>query len=64
MAVEVRPGATTTLLNRRATPPAHQHDGQPKIAADANHVDRTTLLPKRGPQAPGGGKDKPGQKQH
>jgi hypothetical protein len=61
--VEVRPGATTTLMNRRATPPAHQRDGQPKIAADPSQVDRTTLLPKRGPQAANGGKDKQGQKQ-
>ena len=51
VALEVRPGATTTLLTKRATPPAHQLDGQPKIAADPNHVDHTTLLPKRGPQA-------------
>jgi hypothetical protein len=59
VALEVRPGATTTLMTRRATPPAHQRDGQPKIAADSSHVDGTTLLPKRGPQAPdGGGKDK------
>jgi len=65
VAVEVRPGATTTLMNRKATPPAHQKDGQPKIAADPSHVDRTTLLPKRGPQAPdGGGKDKQDKKQH
>jgi hypothetical protein len=62
VAVEVRPGATTTLLTRRPTPPAHQRDGGPKIAADSTHVDRTTLLPKRGPQAPGGGASKAGQK--
>ena len=41
-----RPGVTTTLLTRRATPPAHQHDGAFKIAAGPNAVDRTTLLPK------------------
>ena len=41
-----RPGVTTTLLTRRATPPAHQHDGALKIAAGPNAVDRTTLLPK------------------
>jgi hypothetical protein len=40
-------GVTTTLLSRRAAPPAHQHDGAPKIAAGPNAVDRTTLLPKR-----------------
>jgi hypothetical protein len=33
-------------MTRRATPPAHQHDGAPKIAAGPNSVDRTTLLPK------------------
>jgi len=44
-------GATTTLLTKRAAPPAHQHDGQPKIAAGPGVVDRTTLLPKKGPQA-------------
>ena len=41
-----RPGVTTTLMTRRAAPPAHQHDGAPKIAAGPNSVDRTTLLPK------------------
>jgi hypothetical protein len=41
-----RPGVTTTLMTRRATPPAHQHDGAPKIAVGPNAVDRTTLLPK------------------
>jgi hypothetical protein len=42
----VRPGVTTTLLTRRASPPAHQHDGGPKIATGPNSVDRTTLLPR------------------
>jgi hypothetical protein len=46
-ATPVRPGVTTPLLTRRATPPAHQPDGQPKIAAGPNAVDRKTLLPKR-----------------
>lgn len=41
-----RPGVTTTLLTRRAAPPAHQHDGGLKIATGPNSVDRTTLLPK------------------
>ena len=45
-AAQQRPGVTTTLLTRRATPPAHQLDGAPKIAAGPNSVDRTTLLPK------------------
>ncbi|MEP6505343.1 MAG: DUF3106 domain-containing protein [Betaproteobacteria bacterium] len=46
-ATPARPGVTTTLLTRRAAPPAHQRDGGPKIAAGPNAVDRTTLLPKR-----------------
>jgi hypothetical protein len=41
-----RVGVTTTLLTRRATPPAHQREGAPKIAVGPNAVDRTTLLPK------------------
>jgi len=46
-----RPGTTTTLLTKRTAPPAHQHDGQPKISAGPGVVDRATLLPKKGPQA-------------
>jgi hypothetical protein len=49
--LQASPGATTTLLTKRAAPPAHQHDGQPKIAAGPGYVDRATLLPKKGPQA-------------
>lgn len=41
-----RPGVTTTLLTRRAAPPAHQREGAPKIAVGPNAVDRKTLLPK------------------
>ena len=48
-----RPGATTTLLTRRASPPAHQREGSPKIAVGPNAVDRTTLLPKRATVAAG-----------
>ena len=32
-------------------PPAHQPAGMPKIAATPEFVNRSTLLPKRGPQA-------------
>jgi hypothetical protein len=46
-------GATTSLITKTATPPAHQPAGQPKIAASPKRVDRTTLLPKSGPQAAG-----------
>lgn len=49
--VQIRPGATTQLVSRTATPPAHHQPGMPKIAASAHFVDPMTLLPKRGPQA-------------
>lgn len=49
--VQASPGATTRLMTRPAAPPAHHQPGQPKIAATPNQVDRSTLLPKRGPQA-------------
>lgn len=49
--VQAKPGATTTLMTRPATPPAHQTPGQPKIDAVPGSVDRHTLLPKHGPQA-------------
>ena len=49
--VQAKPGATTTLITRSPTPPAHQQPGQPKIVATPNKVDRSTLLPKGGPQA-------------
>ena len=49
-----RPGVTTPLLTRRATPPAHQREGGLKIAAGPNSVDRTTLLPKHASVAAAG----------
>jgi Protein of unknown function (DUF3106) len=48
--VQAAPGATTTLITKRAVPPAHQQTGLPKIAATPEFVDRATLLPQRGPQ--------------
>jgi len=48
--VQATPGATTTLVTRQPAPPAHQQTDMPKIAATPGFVDRTTLLPKRGPQ--------------
>jgi hypothetical protein len=48
--VQAAPGATTTLVTRQPAPPAHQQAGLPKIAATPGFVDRSTLLPKRGPQ--------------
>ncbi len=49
--VQIRPGATTQLVSRTNSPPAHHQPGLPKIAATGNFVDPLTLLPKRGPQA-------------
>lgn len=49
--VQAKPGATTTLMTKSPTPPAHQQPGQPKIVATPGQVDRSTLLPKGGPQA-------------
>ena len=48
--VQAKPGATTTLITRRPSPPPHQQVGLPKIAATPDFVDRTTLLPQKGPQ--------------
>jgi hypothetical protein len=49
--LQAAPGATTTLITRRPAPPAHQQSGMPKIAATPEFVQRSTLLPRRGPQA-------------
>jgi hypothetical protein len=49
-AVQAQPGATTTSIAKRASPPPHQQPGLTKIAASPGFVDKTTLLPKRGPQ--------------
>lgn len=48
--VQGKPGATTTSIAKRPTPPAHQQAGLPKIAATPTFVDPATLLPRRGPQ--------------
>ncbi|HEV7577747.1 MAG TPA: DUF3106 domain-containing protein [Caldimonas sp.] len=49
--VQAAPGATTTVITRRPAPPAHQQSGMPKIATTPEFVNRSTLLPRRGPQA-------------
>lgn len=49
--VQAQPGATTSLVTRTPAPPRHQQPGLPKIAATPGFVDKTTLLPRRGPQA-------------
>lgn len=51
--VQGNPGATTRLVNTPSKPPPYQQPGQPKIAATPKQVDRTTLLPRTGPQAAG-----------
>lgn len=48
--VQAQPGATTNLITKRPSPPAHQKAGMPKIAVAPGYVDQLTLLPKRGPQ--------------
>lgn len=48
--VQVEPGATTTLVGRPASPPAHSQPGMPRIAVTPGFVDPGTLLPSRGPQ--------------
>ena len=48
--VQAKPGATTTLVTKSPTPPAHHQPGMPKIAATPGFVNPTTLLPNRGPQ--------------
>jgi hypothetical protein len=48
--VQAKPGASTTLISKTATPPAHAQAGQPKIAAGSGEVDRSTLLPQPGAQ--------------
>lgn len=51
--VQAKPGATTTSIAKRASPPLHHQAGQPKIAATPTFVDPATLLPRRGPQGAG-----------
>lgn len=50
-AVQVKPGATTTLLSQKPQAPVHQQAGLPKVAATEGFVDPKTLLPRRGAQA-------------
>jgi hypothetical protein len=48
--VQAKPGASTTLISKPATPPPHAQAGQPKIAVDKGKVDRSTLLPQAAPK--------------
>ena len=49
--VQATPGATTRPITRPSTTPSHQQSGMPKIVASPEFVNRSTLLPRRGPQA-------------
>jgi Protein of unknown function (DUF3106) len=49
--VQAKPGATTTLISKPPSPPAHQPSGSPKIAATPDYVDKKTLLPQTGAQS-------------
>jgi hypothetical protein len=48
--VQAQPGVSTSLVSRQPAPPPHQQTGLPKIAATPGFVDKSTLLPQRGPQ--------------
>lgn len=48
--IQAKPGATTTLVTKSPSPPAHHQPGLPKIAATPAFVNPTTLLPSQGPQ--------------
>ncbi len=48
--LQARPGATTSTISTRSTPPSHHQPGLPKIAATRDFVDPATLLPRKGPQ--------------
>jgi hypothetical protein len=47
--VQAKPGASTTLISKTASPPPHAQIGQPKIIAGQDQVNRSTLLPQPGP---------------
>ena len=49
--VQAKPGASTTLISKTASPPAHAQIGQPKITVGQDKVNRSTLLPRAGPQS-------------
>lgn len=48
--IQARPGATTSLVTKRPAPPMHQQAGLPKITATPDAINKSTLLPQRGPQ--------------
>jgi hypothetical protein len=44
--LQAKPGASTVMITRLPSMPAHQAAGQPKVVADPSLVDPHTLLPK------------------
>ncbi len=60
--VQGKPGATTSLITKRPPAPGQGATGSPKIAASADVIDKTTLLPRAGAQKAGAapGAQKPG----
>ena len=50
--VQAAPGATTVLITKRQAPPAQQAASGARIAASADVVDKSTLLPRAGAQSP------------
>lgn len=50
--VQAKPGASTTLISKTPTPPAHEAAGEPKISVPGVQVNRATLLPKPAPAVP------------
>jgi hypothetical protein len=51
--VQGKPGATTSLITKRPPAPALGATASPKIAASADVIDKTTLLPRAGAQKAG-----------
>ncbi|GMV76712.1 MAG: hypothetical protein AMXMBFR78_36610 [Rubrivivax sp.] len=60
--VQVKPGVTTTLVNKTPSPPLHNQPGLPKITATPGFVDPQTLLPSRGPQGAAAIRMTPGER--
>src|SRR5574337_684476 len=50
--VQAKPGASTTLISKTPTPPAHEAAGEPKISVPGVQVNRATLLPNPAPAVP------------
>ena len=51
--VQGKPGATTSLITKRPATPGNEVAGGAKVAASADVIDKTTLLPRAGAQKAG-----------